>query len=111
MVFPAAGYISLGLVAATQAAGYPISLSSGPETPTEYNLRHFKIGSALVIEEGAGTEIVIDLRSVDTTRTNFHFTVSSVSSDKWTTHASGSIQVTTIASGESKFPGRSFPFI
>lgn len=98
VVFPAAGYISLALVASAQAAGLPLSSLSGPDQPTSFKVQPFNIGSAMVLEEDAGTEIITDLRSLDNVQAKFAFTVSSVSSGKWTTHATGAVQISVVES-------------
>lgn len=98
IVFPAAGYISLALIAATQAAGLPMSMCSGPDQPISFKVQPFNIGSAMVLQEDSGTEVITDLHSIDAAQTKFDFTISSVSSGNWTTHASGGVRVSIMAS-------------
>lgn len=87
IVFPAACYISLAITAATQATGVAV------EAKPSYTLRGVKISSAMVLREDVGTEVVVDLKALGTTRTGFDFSVSSVVGGKWTSHASGCIHV------------------
>ncbi len=93
-MFPAAGYISLAIVAANQ--------STSPSLQTKcYTLRNVKIQNALILNDGSNNEIVVDLRYSDLAQRKFEFTVSSVVSDKWTIHASGHIHVHDDSSRES----------
>ncbi|KAK4221929.1 hypothetical protein QBC38DRAFT_402515 [Podospora fimiseda] len=87
VIFPAAGYVSLAITAATQAT------STSPDRRPSYTLRDVKISTAMVLKEDVGTEVVVDLKAADAAHRRFEFSISSVSNSKWTHHAAGSVEV------------------
>ncbi|KAK6859116.1 hypothetical protein PG995_004969 [Apiospora arundinis] len=91
IVFPAAGYISLAIAAASQASGMAVDQDS-------YTLRNVKIKSAMVLKQGVGTELIVDLKVLESPNTEFDFAVSTVTAGKWMVHAAGSISVHTVSS-------------
>ncbi|KAF6827014.1 KR domain-containing protein [Colletotrichum musicola] len=86
IVFPAAGYISLAIAAASQATGLPFQQNS-------YTLQNVKIKSAMVMKQGVGTEMIVDLRVLESPHADFDFAVSTVTAGKWMVHAAGTIRV------------------
>ncbi|KAH9209066.1 hypothetical protein DL95DRAFT_467116 [Leptodontidium sp. 2 PMI_412] len=87
VVFPAAGYLVMAVEAARQTVAVPF------DTRANYHLQGVSISAAMVLREESGTEISFDLQKSAGSELFFHFSVSSVSSGKWTKHASGGIEV------------------
>ena len=95
-VFPAAGYMAMAMVAASQA-------SDEVEEPlhiTGYSLRNVAIKTALKIpEDDYGVEVMLSMEFEDTVTAKSpawsSFTVSSVArgSDQWTEHCAGLVKV------------------
>ncbi|KAK3994454.1 hypothetical protein QBC44DRAFT_286263 [Cladorrhinum sp. PSN332] len=98
VIFPAAGYVSLAITAATQAA------STSPDSKPSYTLRNVKISTAMVLKEDVGTEVVVDLKATDAAHNSFEFSVSSVTNSKWTHHAAGSVQVNAAGAASASSP-------
>jgi hypothetical protein len=69
-----------------------------------YTLRNVRIDAAMVLKEGTGAESIVDLKSLDQVCSEFEFTVSSISSGKWTTHAMGNIQINQNKPGTKRKP-------
>ncbi|KAF2837925.1 hypothetical protein M501DRAFT_977330 [Patellaria atrata CBS 101060] len=89
IVFPAAGYIAMAVEAARQTV-HP--------QPVTYRIETMKISSAIILHDDSQTEILFDLKSFSGSDFNFTFNVSSVTSGKWTEHATGHISVSHVAS-------------
>lgn len=95
-VFPAAGFIAIGVEAATRVyGGLPDALEI-----TGYSFRNVNIDTALRIpEDDYGVEIIISLDVVDTSTAKSpawaKFTVTSVTRDssEWTQHCTGLVKV------------------
>ncbi|KAL8869580.1 MAG: hypothetical protein Q9174_004171, partial [Haloplaca sp. 1 TL-2023] len=87
VIFPFAGYIAMAGEAARQLSG----------VDTAYRLRHVVVSTALVVNEGAPTEIITTLRRhrlTDTQDSNWwDFTIASHNGYTWTKHCTG--QATT----------------
>ncbi|KAF9880614.1 hypothetical protein CkaCkLH20_01656 [Colletotrichum karsti] len=90
VVFPAAGYFAM--------AGEAIRQLTGVET--SYSLRQVVLSQALILEVGADTEVVTNLRPHHLTASAgkgwWEFTIASFNGNAWTKHCSG--QVTAIPS-------------
>jgi acyl transferase domain-containing protein len=87
-VFPAAGYIALALEAITQAQG-----SSMATKADVYTLRDVNISSAMLLQEGSDTELILDLHAVVGQQNAYKFVISTVSNGTWREHATGSVQL------------------
>ncbi|KAI1398297.1 polyketide synthase [Hypoxylon fuscum] len=95
-VFPAAGYLTMAMVAASEAYHeFPEALGI-----TGYSLRNVAIKSALIIpEDDYGIEIILSMELVDTATAKTpawsSFSVSSVvrDSNEWTEHCTGLVKV------------------
>ncbi|RMZ82570.1 hypothetical protein DV738_g1477, partial [Chaetothyriales sp. CBS 135597] len=100
IVFPTAAYLAMAVEAATQLAEISdIDVSS----IRNYELRHIRLETALIIAETGGTEILFSLRPTRLNKTKpsasiYDFTVTSVAQtdgrDIFVEHASGQIALT-----------------
>ncbi|RDI84031.1 hypothetical protein Vi05172_g6068 [Venturia inaequalis] len=87
IVFPAAGYVSMALEASFQAAGGTKLKSHS------YTLEEFVIESAMILQEQQSTEIITDLCESSRTTNCFSVTISTVTTGRWTRHASGFVTI------------------
>lgn len=88
IVFPAAGYVSLAVEAATQIRGSTVTAVNDA-----YTLRDVNITSAMVLKEGLSTELMFDLWTVPGQSATYQFSVSTCSQGTWTQHATGSVLI------------------
>ncbi|KAL2760152.1 hypothetical protein ACRALDRAFT_1046570 [Sodiomyces alcalophilus JCM 7366] len=92
VVFPAAGYFAI--------AGEAIRQLTGVET--SYSLRHVVLSQALILQDGADTEVVTNLRPHRLTDSAdsqwWEFTIASYNGNSWVKHCVG--QVSAVESAE-----------
>ncbi|RYP26873.1 hypothetical protein DL766_006584 [Monosporascus sp. MC13-8B] len=85
IVFPFAGYVAMAGEAIRQVAG--TAIGSG------YSLRHFKVRTALVLNDSGPVEVVTTLRQKRLTDSDdstwFDFTVTSLTGSNWIKHCEG----------------------
>lgn len=96
IVFPAAGYIAMAAEAVTQVTE---DRHSGDSSIIKgYEFTDFVVKAAMTLSEDSGTEVLFDLRALDWTtaarsETTFQFTVSSIVSQQWSDHATGTVTI------------------
>ena len=111
IVYPAAGYITMAIEAASQVA----SVNPG-DTITGFYLRDISIRSALVLQETSAVEVVVSLRPSENDDPfqgplyEFHV-CSATDDDRWTEHCTGVVGVQSFCTCPSTTTSESQLFI